>query len=38
VLALRDGGALDLGDGARATLRGGVVTVEPTPPRPPPAG
>lgn len=34
VLALRDGQALDLGDGARARVRAGRLTVEPTPPLP----
>lgn len=34
VLALADGGALDLGDGARARVRGGRLTVAPTPPLP----
>jgi tRNA(Ile)-lysidine synthase len=33
VLALRDGGALDVGEGARAVVRGGVLTVERTPRR-----
>ena len=31
---LRPGGALDLGDGARAVVAGGVVHVERTPPGP----
>ncbi|HEV2769424.1 MAG TPA: tRNA lysidine(34) synthetase TilS [Solirubrobacteraceae bacterium] len=34
VMALREGGALDLGEGARATVRGGVLTVQHTPVRP----
>jgi len=34
VMALREGGSLDLGDGARATMREGVLTVGRTPPRP----
>lgn len=33
VLALRDGGALDLGEGARAVVREGMVGMERTPPR-----
>jgi tRNA(Ile)-lysidine synthase len=34
ILALGDGGALDVGDGARAVVEGGVVRFEPTPPLP----
>jgi tRNA(Ile)-lysidine synthase len=34
VLALGDDGALDLGDGARAIVRGGMLSAEPTPPLP----
>jgi len=34
VMALGESGALDLGEGARATVRGGVLTVERTPARP----
>jgi tRNA(Ile)-lysidine synthase len=34
VLALRDGGTLDLGEGVRAVVRDGVLTMERTPPRP----
>jgi tRNA(Ile)-lysidine synthase len=34
VLALGDEGALDLGDGARAVVRGGMLSAEPTPPLP----
>ena len=32
ILALRDGGALDVGDGARAVVSGGVLHFEATPP------
>ncbi len=32
ILRLGDGGALDLGDGARAVVRGGILRVEATPP------
>jgi tRNA(Ile)-lysidine synthase len=38
VLALGDDGALDLGDGARAVVRGGILSAEPTPPLPQRAG
>jgi tRNA(Ile)-lysidine synthase len=34
ILALGDDGALDVGDGARAVVEGGVVRFEPTPPLP----
>jgi tRNA(Ile)-lysidine synthase len=34
ILALGDAGALDVGDGARAVVEGGVVRFEPTPPLP----
>jgi tRNA(Ile)-lysidine synthase len=34
ILALGDAGALDVGDGARAVVEGGVLRFEPTPPLP----